>query len=186
MPAPMPFEAPVTIATFPASLLLSILLSFSFLVYYQSKPSHTWAKPPSELSPRRPISSERHHCTRNLRNQLVIVSKNVADVSTNLSPYIHRFGDRATPAIPDRTKEVDLQIDAGEAFVLIQGSRMRRSDRGISDVAQHAAVDRTHRIGMLLGVRNKFHRRSSGTNFDQLKTEGFGDRGRVDEARFGR
>src|SRR6266478_9560863 len=42
MPAPMPFEAPVTIATFPASLLLSILLSFSFLVYYQSKPSHTW------------------------------------------------------------------------------------------------------------------------------------------------
>src|SRR6266481_3665123 len=181
----MPFEAPVTIATFPASLLLSILLSFSFLVYYQSKPSHTWAKPPSELSPRRPISSERHHCTRNLRNQLVIVSKNVADVSTNLSPYIHRFGNCANPTIPDRTKEVDLQIDAGEAFVLVQGGRVGRSDRGISDVAQHATVDRAHRIGMLVGVRNNLYRRNPWTNFDQLKAEGFGDCGRIDETRFG-
>src|SRR3989440_13077611 len=108
MPAPMPFEAPVTIATFPASLLLSILLSFSFLVYYQSKPTHTWAKPPSELSSRRLISSERHHCTRNLRDQLAIIPNDVADVATNLTPYIHRFGDRANPAIPDSTKEVDL------------------------------------------------------------------------------
>jgi len=120
-----------------------------------------------------------------LRDLLVIVSENVADVATNLSPYTHRPGDRANPAIPDRTKEVDLQIDAGEAFVLFQGSRMGHSDRGISDVAQHATVDRAHRIGMLLCVRNNFHRRSPWTNFDQLKAEGFGDCGRVDETRFG-
>src|SRR5205823_842554 len=38
MPAPIPFEAPVTTATFPASLLLSIFLFLSFLVYYHQSP----------------------------------------------------------------------------------------------------------------------------------------------------
>src|SRR3989442_15602028 len=138
----------------------------------------------ARLSSRRVITPQRHHCTGNLSHQLVVVSKNVADITTNLSSNIHRFGNCTNPTIPDRTKEVDLQIDAGEAFVLVQGGRVGRSDRGISDVAQHATVDRAHRIGMLVGVRNNFYRRSPWTNFDQLKAEGFGYCGRVDETRF--
>ena len=70
------------------------------------------------------ITSERHHGTRNLRDQLVIVFQDVTDVATNLTSDIHRFGHRANPPIPYRTKKVDLQIDAGKTLAIFQTCRM--------------------------------------------------------------
>ena len=75
-----------------------------------------------------------------MRNQLVIISKNVADITTNLSTDIHRFCDRANSAVPYRTKEIDLQINTGEALVFFQAGGMGRPDGGIIRVSAHESA----------------------------------------------
>ena len=105
-----------------------------------------------------------------LRNQLVIISKNVADIATNLSTDIHRFCDRANPPIPCGTKEIDLQIDTGEAFVFFQAGGMGHPDGRIGNVAQHTAMDRPHRICVGLRIGHEFNRCRARANLYQTET----------------
>jgi hypothetical protein len=130
------------------------------------------------------ISSERHHGTRNLRDQLVVVSKNVADVTANLSSYIHRFSDRTNATIPYRTKEIDLQIDTGETFAFLETRGVSRPNRGVSNVAQNAAMNCAHGICVPFRVRNDFYRRRARADFYQLKAKRLGYGGRIDETGF--
>ena len=114
--------------------------------------------------------SERHHGTGNLRNQLVIIPENVADITTNLSTYIHRFRDRANPTVPCGSKETDVQIDTREALTFFQSGGMGRPDGRISNIAPHSAVDRPHRICVDFSIGYEFHRCRAGANVYQSET----------------
>ena len=56
-------------------------------------------------------------------------------------------------------------------YSLEQAGGMGRPDGRISEIAQHSAMYCAHRIRMLLGFSNDFHRRGARTDFDQLEAE---------------
>ncbi len=47
---------------------------------------------------------------------------------------------------------------------------MGRPDGGISNVSQHSAVDRPHRICMDFSIGHEFHRCRAGANLNQSET----------------
>jgi hypothetical protein len=129
------------------------------------------------------LSSERHYCTRDLRDQLVIVSKNVAGIATDLPSNINRLRDRAQAPVPEWAKEIYLQIDAGETLVLLEGGRVSSPNRQICYIAQHAAMNCSHGIPVLPGISNQLNGRGARSDINEFETQRCRDSRRINETR---
>src|SRR5260221_155315 len=78
-----------------------------------------------------------------------------------------------TPASADRLEEVDLELEGGERLALVEARRVGHAHGRVRDVAEHAAVQRAHRVQMP-GPRVERDDRAPGVH----EGEGEADQGR--------
>src|SRR4051812_48101487 len=62
------------------------------------------------------------------------------------APALLDLAARREAALPDGLEEIDLELEGGERFPLLQGGVERAPHRQIRQVAEDAPVERTHRI----------------------------------------
>jgi hypothetical protein len=83
----------------------------------------------------------------------------------------------AQASFPDRLEKVDLEFKRRERLSVIEIRRIGNPHRGVGNVAEHATVQRTHRVGVRLGsleLDNGF----AGFDRDEIKADQAGDRRR--------
>jgi hypothetical protein len=70
-----------------------------------------------------------------------------------------RPSNRFEPLVPNGSKEIDLQIDTGEALPICNSREVSRTNRRNRDVTRDSAMNRPHGIRMELGL--SFHLKGS-------------------------
>jgi hypothetical protein len=101
--------------------------------------------------------------------------EDVADISADRPPQVHRLRDGPKPVAPHRMEEIDLQVQARKAFSFAQARRVRRTNRGIGDIAENAPVHRPHRIRMPRKIRDDFDRRTALARINQIEPQSPGN-----------
>ncbi len=76
-------------------------------------------------------------------------------------------------SLPDRTEEIDLELQGGECLIGIQRAGVSETHSSIGEVAQDSAVDGAHRVRVALQVSFEFEYclpkvRADWTDPDQL------------------
>ena len=95
------------------------------------------------------LSSQHETSRRCLGNELAAFVCDLAlDVAQAL-PAAHNFSLGREVSLPDRTEEIDLQFHGCKGFLRRECARERHSHRGIRNVAQNSAVERTHGVCVL-------------------------------------
>src|SRR5262249_43257396 len=112
-----------------------------------------------------------------------IRSCDVTNVAAYPSSSVNRFSIRSDSLVPNGSKEIDLQIDAGEALSFSNSREMSRTNRRIGNVTQDSAMNRSNGIRMDLGL--SFHLEGSGafTDVNELESQSLHNRKREIEWR---
>src|SRR4030095_15464554 len=84
---------------------------------------------------------------------------------------MNRSRDRLKALVPNGSKEIDLQIDSGEALPFRQSREMSCANRGIGNVAQDSTMNGSHRIRMKLGLGFHLHRSRPFADLNQPESE---------------
>src|SRR5438132_14089946 len=81
--------------------------------------------------------------------------------------------DRSKPLVPNGSKEIDLQIDSGEALPFCKSREMSRTNRRIGNVTQDSTMNGSHGIRMELGLSSHLHGSHPFTDLNQPESESF-------------
>src|SRR5947208_16922402 len=108
-------------------------------------------------SPLGRFASKGENRARDLRDQLSIRFRYVANIATHGSSSMDRSSDGFKPLVPNGSEEIDLQIDTGQAFPFCKSRKMSYANRGIGKVTQDSTMNRSHGIRMQLGLSLHFH-----------------------------
>ena len=84
---------------------------------------------------------------------------------------MNRSSNRSKLLVPDGSKEIDLQIDTGEALPFLKSREMSRSNRGIGNVTQDSTVNRPHGIRMEFGLCLHLHGSRPFTDLNQPESK---------------
>ena len=84
---------------------------------------------------------------------------------------MNRPSGRSEPLIPNGSKEIDLQIDTGEALPICNSREMSRTNRRIGDVTQDSTMNRSHRIRMDIGPSFHLHGSRPFSDLNQPESE---------------
>jgi hypothetical protein len=76
---------------------------------------------------------------------------------------------------PERPEVIDLQLERRERLALGQRREERHPHRGVDEVAEDPAVDRSHRVRVLLAGLEP-HRALAAARLDEIEADKFGDR----------
>src|SRR4029434_7408888 len=96
---------------------------------------------------------------------------------------MNRSRDRLKALVPNGSKEIDLQIDSGEALPFRQSREMRCANRGIGNVTQDSTMNCPHGIRMEGRLNFHLHGSRSFTDLNQPKSESLHDGKREIERR---
>jgi hypothetical protein len=77
--------------------------------------------------------------------------------------------DGLQAGLPHGFEEVHLELEGGERFAIAQGAGIRHAHGGIGNIAENAAVQRAHGIGVLRASLKR-NTRVTGCNRCERKT----------------
>ena len=101
-------------------------------------------------SPLGRLASKGENRARDLRDQLSIRFRYVANIATYRSSSVNRSSEHSKLLVPNGSKEIDLQIDTGEALPFLKSREMSCTNRSIGDVTQDSTMNGSHGIRMEL------------------------------------
>lgn len=87
-----------------------------------------------DLSTHRMLPSKCHYRTGHHCNELPVRASDVTTVKTYGFAQLNRFRRCPDLIFPERTKEIDTEVNACEGLILPKRRRVRRSDSGIGDI----------------------------------------------------
>src|SRR5207249_4998196 len=122
-------------------------------------------------SPLGRFASKGENRARDLRDQLSIRFRYVANIATHGSSSMDRSSDGFKPLVPNGSKETDLQIDTGEALAIRNSREMSGTNRRIGNVTQNSTMNDSHGIRMKLGLSFHLHRSRPFTDLNQPDSE---------------
>src|SRR6266481_4458312 len=115
------------------------------------------------------LSSQHEASRRCLGNEPVAFVRDLALDVAQAVPAAHNFSLGLEVSLPDGTEEIDLQFHGCKGFSRRECAREGHSHRGIRNVAQNSAVERTHGVCVLWSSRQR-DRSSSFSNLFSLKS----------------
>src|ERR1700676_2227293 len=121
------------------------------------------------------LAAKRHTRGSRFRDQSVLlVGDGALDVADRVAPP-HDRSFRFELCLPDRAKEIDFQLHGSKGFIWGESTCKRYAHRGISNVAQNSAMQRSHGICMLWSGC-QYNRGPSVCNVFRLKSNQTRDR----------
>src|SRR6266568_9042433 len=86
------------------------------------------------------------------RHQATVRIGYVALDQSDRASTLNAVGRGRQASLPDRAEEIDFQLERGERLAVFERAGVSKAHRGVGQVAQDAAVDGAHRIGVLFQV----------------------------------
>jgi len=145
----------------PTNLALILTCPFSAT----SRPTKSYCLPSPGLFP-----PESHACTRRTRHQASFIVRYIALDHPHRAPLLDHSPHSDKASFPDRLQEVDLEFERCEGFTLVEIGRVGDPHRDVGYVAEHAAMQRAHRVGVRFG-RLKLYNPFAGFDRDQVKAD---------------
>ena len=93
------------------------------------------------------IASQGHAGAGSARHQALLLVDNVAVDYPDGFPAMNNTGVSFKRRDPYRAQEIYFQLERRETLAVDERTGVSRAHGGVCDVAKHAAVKRTHRIG---------------------------------------
>src|SRR5262249_38583018 len=133
--------------------------------------------PPRAATARGLLSAQRHARRGGSRHEGVPLVGDVTLEQAEALAGLHEPTRRAQLRLPHRLEEIDLQLDGREGLALGERAGVGDPHRGVGDVAQHAAVQGAHWVGVP-AARLQLHDGLAGRDRAQREPDQGGDGGR--------